>query len=279
MHVVQSSKMILLKILYYCLLCSLAMFLFVRLYEARALFFPSKRIAATPKDVGLPFEDIYFATSDGVTLNGWLIKGDSPAPVLLFLHGNAGNISHRLNKIAFFHQLGLNVFIMDYRGFGKSEGRLTEGKLYLDADAAYHYLQKRRDLAADKIILYGESVGNVASMDLASRYPVSALIAEGAFTSAKDMAKVILPIVPTFLLSVKMDSLGKIGTIKVPKLFIHSRYDEIVPFKLARKLFSAAPEPKEFLEIDGDHNEGYSLSYGIYTKGIEVFLRKYQLLP
>lgn len=271
--------MIALKILYYALLIAVGLFLYVRFYEAKAIFFPAKKIVATPLDVGLPFEDIFFLSADGVTLNGWLVRSPSrDAPVLLFLHGNAGNLGNRLDKIAIFHKLGLNVFAIDYRGYGKSQGRPTEEGLYTDARSAYDYLRHRKDFQAHTIILYGESIGCTVAIDLASRQTVAALIAEGAFSSARDMAKVIVPAVPTFLLRVKMDALGKIPAVTAPKLFIHSRYDEIVPFRLARKLFDAAQGPKEFLEIDGDHNQGYALSYGVYTQGLENFLRTYHLI-
>lgn len=272
--------MLAVKIAYYFLLAFTGIFLYVRFYEAKALFLPSRKISATPQDIGLSFEDIFFNTSDRLALNGWFVKSPRlDGATVLFLHGNAGNIGDRLDKIALFYKMGLNVFVMDYRGYGKSQGHPTESGMYRDAQAAYDYLKNRKDVRADKIIFYGESLGNAAAVDLATRVPVAGLIAEGAFSSARDMAKVILPIVPTFLLNVKMDSIAKIEAVKAPKLFIHSPYDEVVPFKLARKLFDAAPAPKEFLEIDGDHNEGYALSYAVYRDGIEAFLKKFNLIP
>lgn len=269
--------MLLLKIFCYALLFAIGTFAYVRFYETKLLFLPSKRLQATPADVGLGYEDVFLKTSDQQTLNGWLIKASPKAATIIFLHGNAGNISHRLDKIALLYKMGLNVFILDYRGYGKSQGTPSEPGIYLDAQAAYDYVKGRNDLKGMRILLYGESVGGAAAIDLAKHRQVDGLIAESTFSSAKDMARVILPFIPPVLVSVKLDSVSKLADLKAPKLFIHSRYDEIVPFRLGQKLFQAAAEPKEFLEIDGDHNEGYALSYQIYFGGIKDFLEKYNL--
>jgi len=270
--------MIALKILYLSVLILALLFLYVRFYEAKGLFLPDRRMAGTPASVALSFEDVFFL-SDTVKLNGWLIKSASPeqSPTVLFLHGNAGNISHRLDKIGLLHQLGLNVFIIDYRGYGKSEGRSNEVSLYADAAAAADYLARRGDINYEQLIVYGESLGSAAAIDLASKRKVAALVTESAFTSAADMARVILPVVPTAFLKVRLDSVAKIKDIPAPKLLIHSRDDEIVPFKLAQKLFDAASSPKELLVIDGDHNGAYALSYELYRDGIKHFLNKHGL--
>lgn len=227
---------------------------YTRYIEKRSIFFPFRQIEVTPQDLGLRYEDVNFKTSDGQELNGWYIPATDSKMVLLFFHGNGGNISHRLEKILIFNKLGLSVFIIDYRGYGRSTGKPTEQGIYLDAQAAYEYLLEERKTAAQDIVLFGESLGAQVAVDLASREQVAALIIESGFTSARDMARVIYPFLPSFFLSVRFDSLAKISKIRSPKLIIHSINDEIVPFRLGKKLFQAASEPKRFLEIRGAHN-------------------------
>lgn len=255
-------------------------FVYVRYMESVSLFHPSRRITVTPKEAGLAFEDIYFSTADHVRLNAWLVKRATrpeEAATVLFCHGNAGNLSDRVAKLTDFRNAGLNVFILDYRGFGKSQGRTTEKGMYADVKAAYDYLQTRPDIAKNKIILYGASMGGAAAIDLASKEPVAALIVDSTFTSSIDMAKRIAPLVPSFMLAVKLDSVSKIKKISAPKLFIHSPDDETVPFWMGKKLFDLASEPKEFLQIIGSHSEGYALSEGIFLPGFENFLDKHGL--
>lgn len=258
-----------------------AVWAYARYAERRILFVPSRSLTRTPADAGMEFEDIFFSTVDGVRLNGWFIKaaGKTPAPAtVLYFHGNAGNIAGRIDKVSYLQQMGLNVFLVDYRGYGKSEGAPTEQGLSLDAWAAYDYLVGVKGVPAKKVVVYGSSLGGAAAVDLACRRPVAALILDSTFTSAADMARKIIPLIPSFMVSVKLDSVHKIATVTAPKLFIHSSTDEVVPFALGQRLFAAAPFPKEFLEIRGGHNDGYLVSEKTYVGGIKAFLRKYELL-
>ncbi len=165
-------------------------------------------------------------------------------------------MSDRLFKIKFFYDLGLNVFIFDYRGYGKSEGKPSEAGIYLDAQGAYDYLQSRGDVNMDKIILYGASIGGAVVIDLATHRKAALLVVESSITNARDMARIFYPFVPHFFLSLKFNSLDKVRTLSVPKLFIHSPEDEVVPYWVGQKLFEAAAQPKEFLKIHGGHNDG-----------------------
>ncbi len=225
-----------------------------------------------PSDSGLEFQDLYFTTPDGEKLNAWFFPSKGAKKSLLFFHGNAGNISHRLEKISIFKKLGLQVFIIDYRGYGKSSGKPSENGIYLDAQAAYDYLVKEKKFSPDNIILFGESLGAQAAVDLASKNQVGAIILEGNFTSAKDMSREIYPFLPTIFLSVKFDSLSKIAKVNCPKLMIHSRNDEIVPFRLGEKLFNAAGGPKTFLAIYGGHNSSFIDSEDLFTSKIREFI-------
>ncbi len=197
---------------------------------------------------------------------------------MIFCHGNAGNISDRIEKILNFYNLGINVFIIDYRGYGRSQGHPTEQGMFFDAAAAIDYLRTRKDINQNKLVFYGSSIGGVAAIDAVSKKPVAALIADSTFTSAVDMGRIIAPIVPPFLIKAKLDNASKIKGIAIPKLFIHSPDDDTVPFHLGEKLYQLAPEPKEFLRISGSHNDGFEKSHDIFFAGIKAFLIKNNLL-
>lgn len=232
------------------------LFVLVRYLEVIGVFFPNRMIVVNPAVMRLPWEDVYFKTNDGVMLNGWYFKNPQAQSTILFAHGNAGNMSDRLVKIKFFYDLGLNVFIFDYRGYGKSEGKPSEAGIYRDAQSAYDYLQSRGDVNMKRVILYGASLGGTVVIDLATRRSAALLLVESSITSARDMARIYYPFLPSFFLSLKMDSATKVRHLTLPKLFIHSPDDQVVPFWIGRKLFQAAGEPKEFLEVHGGHNDG-----------------------
>lgn len=244
----------------------------IRYIERRSIYFPMKDVISNPASVGLPYEEVYFATSDNKRLNGWYVASSKAKFTIIFCHGNAGNISHRLEKILIFYNLGLNSFIFDYRGYGKSIGAPSESGLYLDADAAYNYLIKERRISKDDIILYGESIGGAVAIDLARNKDVGALITEETFTSIKDMAGTAYPFLPYFIFSSRFDALSKIKNISCPKLIVHSIDDEIVPFRLGEKLFDGARPPKKFLKLRGGHNTAFLESGGQFKEGIKSFL-------
>lgn len=262
------------KVLFILLLAIGLIILCIRYIETWGIFFPKKEIEVYPSVLNLPFEDIYIKTEDGVRINGWFIPYSNARWTLLFFHGNAGNIEHRLDKILMLREAGVNIFIIDYRGFGKSEGRLTEEGFYLDANAAYNYLVNIRRIRPEEIILYGESLGAAVVIDLAAKVKVSSLIVEGAFSGGRDMAVKIYPFLPAFLFSNKFNSLKKIKKVKAPKLFIHSINDEIVPFALANKLYQAASGPKELIELIGSHNTAFLDAKEKYVSSIRLFIEK-----
>jgi uncharacterized protein len=251
---------------------------YVRSLEDRTVFVPTKTQEGTPQDIGLPFENIFLTTSDGIKIHGWFVPALDAKTTLLYFHGNAGNITGRLPKIVLFHLMGLNVFIIEYRGYGISEGLPTEKGVYQDAMAAYDYLVGKRKVDPKTVVIYGVSLGGAVAIDLASQKPEAALIIDSSFTSAKDMAKVIFPIAPSFLIKSKFDSQVKIKTVRAPKLFIHSIDDEVVPYILGRRLFSQSLAPKSFLTIQGTHNDGYKTSQKEFSEGIVRFLKDNQLL-
>lgn len=262
------------KNLLFLVVIIICFFIYLRYIERRSIYFPMKGIETEPNVVGLNFSDVNFKTPGGLKLSGWFIPDKDNKDTILFCHGNAGNISHRLEKIAIFHNMGLNIFIFDYRGYGKSQGSPSEKGLYEDAEAAYRYLINRGDISWDNIIAYGESIGGAVVIDLASKQKVKALITEEAFSSVKDMVRIIYPFLPHFILQSRFDSVSKIKDIKAPKLIIHSVDDEIVPSHLGEKLFEAAAPPKEFLKLRGGHNTAFIDSEELFSSGIESFLKR-----
>lgn len=249
----------------------IVLFVLVRFLEYKSLYFPLKKIEATPKEIDLDYEDIFVTAKDGVKLNGWFITAKNPRATLLFCHGNGGNISHRLEKISMFNFLGFNVLIFDYRGYGKSKGRPSETGLYLDAEAMYQYLLNEKGIVPQEIIAYGESLGSAVAVDLASKYELGGIIIEEGFTSVKDMGKTLLPFIPSSIFKSKFNSLNKIKDIRFPKLFFHSADDEIVPFNLGRTLYDASPEPKEFVQLQGGHNDAFLISQELFMGKIDSF--------
>ncbi len=249
--------------------------LFMFIFQSKLIFFPRKEITMTPEFAGLHYEDIYFRAEDGVELHGWFIPSDTSRGVILFCHGNAGNISHRLETIRIFNELDLSVFIFDYRGYGKSAGKPSENGTYLDADAVWIYLSGTRKIDPQRIIVFGRSLGGAVAADLASKRPVGGIIVESSFTSVKDLGSEIYPFLPVRLLS-RFDygTLEKIKKVPCPKLIIHSRNDEMISFRHGERLYEAASEPKEFLEISGTHNEGFLIGLDRYKSGIDSYLKR-----
>ncbi len=248
------------------------LFFFIRFLEKKSLYFPVRTIEATPKDIGLDYEDVIVTTKDRIQLWSWFIPVKTPRATLIFCHGNGGNISHRLEKIKIFNNLNLDILIFDYRGYGMSKGSPSENGLYLDAEAMYDYLVKERKISPDKIVGYGESLGGSVIIDLASRHELGGMIIEGSFPSLRDMAKKYFPFIPAAIYKSKFDSLQKIKTINYPKLLFHSKSDEIVPFELGKKLFEHAAEPKDFVKLQGGHNDAFLTSQDVYVLKIDSFI-------
>lgn len=262
-------KLLLLGTTIYGLLC-LALYIF----QPRLVYFPMKPLAATPAAIGLAYEDVMLDAGDGAFVHGWYLPGAEDARTLLFLHGNAGNISHRLDSLRIFHALGLNVLIIDYSGFGRSDGTPGEDRTYADARLAWDYLTGARGVSAERIVVFGRSLGAGVATWLATRVTPGALILESAFTSAPDLARKYYPIFPVrWLARIRYDSASRLPSVSAPLLIVHSRDDEIVPFAHGEALYELATGPKQFLEIRGDHNMGFLLSGHAYRSGLARFLR------
>ena len=250
--------------------------LLVYFLQDRLLYFPFKEIDASPAAIQLFFEDVSLAASDGTTISAWWIPAHNERAVLLFCHGNAGNISHRLDSIDIFNRLGLSVLIFDYRGYGASAGRPSENGTYLDAEAAWRYLVEVQKKKPEKIILFGESLGGAVAAEIASRHKPGGLILMSSFTSIPELAGMLYPFLPARWLSkFRYATIDKIGSITAPTLIIHSPDDEIVPFAQGMALYEKAAGPKQFLQIKGGHNEGFFVSGDLYVQGLKNFMDKY----
>jgi len=237
------------------------------------IFFPSKDLIETPTDWGLPYEDVALVTEDTVRLHGWFIPHQGASRTVLFFHGNAGNISHRGESVSIFHRLGLNVFIFDYRGYGNSQGKPSEVGMYDDARTAWHYLVKEKGFATSQIIIFGRSLGGAVAANLAAEVQPGALILESTFSSTKDMAGVVLPVISHFIpLRFEFNTADKIKWVTSPLLVVHSPADDIIPFRLGEKVYHAANQPKSLVKIQGDHNSGFLLSQPAYEQALREFL-------
>jgi fermentation-respiration switch protein FrsA (DUF1100 family) len=251
--------------------------------QSRLLFLPEtpgRELIGTPADLGMNYQPVSLATQDGERLDAWFIPAESATLTLLFFHGNAGNISHRLDSILQFHRLNLNVFIFDYRGYGLSSGTPSERGTYLDAQAAWNHLRKQRNLPATDIVLFGRSMGGPIAAWLATQTSPGALMIESSFTSVPDMAAELYPFLPVRRLShLQYATRKSVAAASCPVLVIHSRDDEIIPFEHGQRIFEGANEPKRMLEIQGGHNDGFLLSGPRYTAGISDFLRELVRAP
>lgn len=248
--------------------------LLLYLLQSQMVYHPQKFIAYTPEDVGLSYEDISFTTEDGINLHGWYIPADGEITVLYF-HGNAGNISGRLQTIQLLHNLGLNVFIFDYRGYGKSEGRPSEWGTYNDARAAWNYLISEMNLQSAQTIIMGRSLGGAVASWLAAHEQPVATILESTFTSAADLGAELYPWLPVRrIIKYDYNTLENIKQIESPLFMAHSKNDEIVPYHHGQKLFKVANEPKTFVELRGSHGSGFWETGEKYRQALQQFLNE-----
>ena len=250
----------------------------VYLLQERLLFHPTRDLFGTPADVGLAYENIRLATSDGETLHAWWIPHENAFATLLFFHGNAGNISGRIGTIQSLRRLGVNIFILDYRGYGSSTGAPSEEGLYRDAEAAWQHLVRDRSIPPSEIIIHGRSLGGGPAAWLGERVQCGALILESTFTSIPDAATHHYPYLPVRLLAkIDFDTLSRVPRCRCPVLVMHSPDDDVIPFEQGERLFEIAPEPKKFVELSGRHNEGHPDGEPRYLAGLSAFLADHVL--
>lgn len=246
--------------------------------QEKLLYYPQlgREMHATPGDHGLAYEPLTLLTPDNERLDGWFVPKERARASVLILHGNAGNISHRLDTIAMFHRLGYNVLIFDYRGYGRSTGKPSEVGLYRDAQAAWEYLARQRGVPPERIILFGESLGGAMAAWLAAREHPGALVLSSAFLSVPELAADLYPWLPArWLARLRYDTRAALAEVTCPVLIAHSPEDEIVPFRHGQALFAAAAEPKVFLSLAGGHNDGFIFRREAWVEVLADFLRNH----
>ena len=251
--------------------------LLVFIFQPRLVYFPQveRELATTPRAAGLDYEDVSLHPADGIKLHGWWVPAREARATVLMMHGNAGNISHRLGYLTMFNRLGYSVLLFDYRGYGKSGGNPDEVGTYRDAEAAWQHLTEARKLAARDIVIVGESLGGGIATWLAVKYPPRAIVLASTFTSVPALGAQIYPWLPVRLLArVNYDNLARIGKIDVPVLVAHSRDDDVIPFSHGEALFAAAREPKQFLTLAGGHNAGFLYTRDEWIAAVGVFLER-----
>lgn len=246
------------------------------LVERFFIFFPSRALTYTPRDVGLDFQEVFFASEDGVQLHGWYVKASDSAPVLLWCHGNGGNIGFEVENLAWLHQADLGIFIFDYRGYGLSQGRPSETGIYKDARGAYQYLRHSLAVPVHRIVLFGRSLGGAVAADLAGQVPARALILESTFTNVGDMAAYHFPWLPgKRRWSQKFDNRHKLAGLTLPKFFIHGEEDRVVPLWMGEQLYRLAQPPKDFYRIPGaGHEDTFQVGGQDYLQHLERFLKQ-----
>lgn len=243
------------------------------------LFFPDKEILESPSDYGLLAQHVYPVTADGVQLHGWYLNASEPKAAMLFMHGNAGNISGRLHKAAGWVKRGVSVLLLDYRGYGQSQGAIQHGTdIVSDAQAGLNWLVNERKWVMSHIILYGESLGSHPVTRLATENQVLGLVLEAPFTAFTDLAGIHYPALPQFLVDgllkeFRFDNLGLISKIKAPVFILQGTSDATCPFAMGRKLFDNAPQPKQFLQVaDAGHNNLLETAGEVYWDEPHYFL-------
>ena len=249
----------------------------IRVFESRFIYFPPRYPAGfePPEKYGLPVEEVWLAAEDGVRLHAWYLPNPTNSNVLLLFHGNASNLGYDLPRLQFFARLGVTLFEVDYRGYGKSEGSPDEAGLYRDADAAYRYLVETRGHKPRDIFLHGQSLGGAVAIDLALRRECGGLIVESSFTSARDMARRMfrLPLLH-YVPKSRFDSLRKIGQARCPVLIVHGTQDEVIPFSMGEKLYQASPEPKSFLPVEGaGHTDSFVIDGEQYLERLRNLMQ------
>jgi fermentation-respiration switch protein FrsA (DUF1100 family) len=244
------------------------------LLEKHLIYFPMRAHEVTPAGLGLAHEEVELRAEDGVRLHGWFLPAKGSRLTVLVCHGNAGNVSHRLDRALLMQsRLDVDTFLFDYRGYGRSEGSPDEEGTYRDGRAAYRWLIAR-GLGPERVVLFGESLGSAVALQLAVEVEARALVLESPFASVPEMARAVYPFLPVWpFVRTRYDNVSKVARLRMPLLVLHGERDEIVPFAQGRRVFEAAPQPKRFFAIPGaSHNDTYVVGGDAYWRALREFL-------
>ncbi len=242
-------------------------------FQSRFIFCPGKTIFMTPTDCGMDYEDMMIPVEGHGEIHAWLIKTAKPRATVLFCHGNAGTISHRIETAQMYLQLGLDVLLFDYSGYGMSSGKPSEKAFYANSEAAWRHLTLERGIPSEKIIAIGRSLGGPVAAKTATIHSPGLCVLESTFTSVSDMAALKFPFFPLkFLIRTKFPTMDYVREMKCPLLVVHSRDDKIIPFRMGERIFSGYSGPKEFLALSGGHNETYFENPEQYCEALDRFI-------
>lgn len=256
-----------------------ALALLVYVQQARFVYFPQfgRDAAATPRSVGLDYEEVWLESAPGARLHGWYVPHGAARGTVIFFHGNAGSIASRIGWLRMFHDLGYAALIVDYRGYGRSSGEPSEHGTYEDATAAWHHVTQVRGVAARDVVIAGESLGAAVATELAARTTPRALVIQSTFTSIPDLAAELYPILPVRWISrIDYDTKTRIARVAAPILIAHSPADELIAYRHGQALYASAREPKAFLALAGGHNEGYLHVRPDWVAALASFLRRWE---
>lgn len=220
-------------------------------------------------------EDVWMTTSDGVRIHGWKLRAQPGAEwITLYLHGNAGNLTHRVDHMEMIPKAGSDLLLIDYRGYGKSEGKPTEEGIYRDAEAAYEYLVEA-GYRPERLVIYGESLGTAAAVDLASRRDCAGVVLEAPFPSAAAVASRVLPLLGPLAARGRLETAKKLEKVKAPVLVIHGTRDQVIDYELGRAVFESAPGPKQFWSVEGaQHSDILEVAGERYIARLREFLHQ-----
>jgi fermentation-respiration switch protein FrsA (DUF1100 family) len=250
----------------------LAMFLM----QKRMVYRPTAEMATTPGAAGLPFESVTLTTDDGMRLSAWFVPVQNARGAVLFCHGNGGNMSHRIETLRQFADLGLDAFIFDYRGYGGSEGAPDEEGTYRDAAAAWRHLIETRGLPPERSVIAGRSLGGAIAAQLAAEQAPAALVIDSAFASIAAMGRRQYPWLPVRLLSrIEYDARAHVRRVRCPVLVLHSTDDELIPIEDGRAVWEAAPHPKQFVALRGAHGQAHVVDADRYIGALDAFLSQH----
>ena len=255
-----------------------AVLVLVFVFQSHLVFLPGtgREVTLSPQSYGLRYEAVEIPTADGERLQAWWVPAENARGVVLFFHGNAGNISHRLDYLLMFNRLRYTTLILDYRGYGKSTGSPSEQGTYRDAEAAWEYLRHARQAQPGDVVIAGESLGGAVGTWLAAKVKPRAVLLFSTFTSVNDLGQQVYWFLPVRLLSrIGYNNLGNLERIEAPVFIAHSPDDDVVPYSHGRKLFEAAREPKTFLEMKGGHNDGFIFVRQEWVAQLAAFLDRH----
>jgi fermentation-respiration switch protein FrsA (DUF1100 family) len=244
-------------------------------FQEHLIYYPQmgRDIVSTPAVRGVAYDDFTISTEDGEKLSTWWVPAPSPRGAVLLFHGNAGNISQRVDYALMFRELGYSTLLVDYRGYGRSTGTPSEEGTYRDADAAWRWLTQTRGLPGKNIVIFGESLGGGVASWLAARQAPRALVLASTFTSAVDLGAEVYRFLPVRLISrFRYDTLERLPRVHAPVLVLHSPQDDIIPHAHGRRLYEAANEPKAYVELAGGHNDGFVYTRAEWVQALARFL-------